>query len=172
MRTDMFKDLPMRIFLGHLVAYLAVTLICAGVNLWLTPGTLWWPWVLMGWGIAVATHALALLLRMTHRRERIFIDKCTRSFTVHLCGYVAVVLLLLFVNLTVTPKVWWFYWVALGWGAGLIPHAWSAFFRRRQPVPAAAPATAPKSEPAKAKTKSGTPLKRSPRKPRSKSPKT
>ena len=49
MRIDMFKDLPMRIFLGHLVAYLAVTLICAGVNLWLTPGTLWWPWVLMGW---------------------------------------------------------------------------------------------------------------------------
>ena len=133
MRTDMFKDLSMRIFLGHLVAYLAVTLICAGVNLWLTPGTLWWPWVLMGWGIAVATHALALLLRMTHRRERIFIDKCTRSFTVHLFAYVAVVLLLLFVNLTVTPKVWWFYWVALGWGAGLIPHAWSAFGRRRRP---------------------------------------
>ena len=58
---------------------------------------------------------------MTHRRERIFIDKCTRSFTVHLFAYVAVVLLLFFVNLTVTPKVWWFYWVALGWGAGLIP---------------------------------------------------
>ena len=38
------------------------------------------------------------------------------------------VLLLFFVNLTVTPKVWWFYWVALGWGAGLIPHAWCAFF--------------------------------------------
>ena len=95
MRTDMFKDLSMRIFLGHLVAYVAVTLICAGVNLWLTPGTLWWPWVLMGWGIAVATHALALLLRKTHRRERIFIDKCARSFTVHLFAYVAVVLLLL-----------------------------------------------------------------------------
>jgi 2TM domain-containing protein len=127
----MFKDLSMRIFLGHLVAFVAVTLICAAVNLWLTPGTLWWPWVLMGWGIAVATHALALLLRMTHRRERVFIDKCTRSFNVHLFAYVAVVLLLLFVNLTVTPKVWWFYWVALGWGAGLIPHAWCAFGRRR-----------------------------------------
>ena len=74
MRTDMFKDLSMRIFLGHLVAYVAITLICAAVNLWLTPGTLWFPWVLMGWGIAVATHALALLLRKTHRRERIFID--------------------------------------------------------------------------------------------------
>ncbi|MGZ8416521.1 MAG: 2TM domain-containing protein [Methyloceanibacter sp.] len=82
-------------------------------------------------GIAVATHALALLLRKTRRRERIFIDKCARSSTVHLFAYVAVVLLLFLVNLTVTPKAWWFYWVALGWGAGLIPHAWSAFFRHR-----------------------------------------
>ena len=57
----------MRIFLGHLVAYVAVILICAAVILWLTPGTLWFPWVLMGWGIAVATHALALLLRKTAR---------------------------------------------------------------------------------------------------------
>ena len=135
MRTDMFEDLPMRIFLGHLVAYLTVTLICAGVNLWLTPGTLWWPWVLMGWGIAVATHALALLLRMTHRRERIFIDKCTRSFTVHLFAYTAVVLLLFFVNLTVTPKAWWFYWVALGWGIGVGFHLWCGFGKRRRRTP-------------------------------------
>jgi len=133
----MFKDLPMRIFLGHLVAYLAATLICAAVNLWLAPGTLWWPWVLMGWGIAVATHALALLLRMTHRRERVFIDKCTRSFTVHLFAYVAVVLLLLFVNLTVTPKVWWFYWVALGWGAGVLAQGACVFLRKRK-APASA----------------------------------
>ena len=137
----------MRIFLGHLVAYVVVTLICAAVNLWLTPGTLWFPWVLMGWGIAVATHALALLLRKTHRRERIFIDKCARSFTVHLFAYVAVVLLLFFVNLTVTPKVWWFYWVALGWGAGLIPHGWSAFGKRRtRAIPA--PPTAQREAPA------------------------
>ncbi|MGA7456637.1 MAG: 2TM domain-containing protein [Methyloceanibacter sp.] len=161
----MFKDLSMRIFLGHLAAYVAVTLICAGVNLWLTPDTLWFPWVLMGWGIAVATHALALLLRKTHRRERVFIDKCTRSFTVHLFAYVATVLLLFFVNLTVTPNAWWFYWVALGWGAGLIPHAWSAFFRRRPSAPREAPAT-------KRVTKSEThpAQKQSPGKPRRKSP--
>jgi len=131
MLQDMWNDLSMRIFLGHLAAYVIGTLICAAVNLWLTPGTLWFPWVLMGWGIAVATHALALLLRKTRRRERIFIDKCARSFTVHLFAYVAVVLLLFLVNLTVTPKAWWIFWVALGWGAGLIPHAWSAFFRHR-----------------------------------------
>ncbi len=169
----MFKEPSMRIFLAHLAAYVAVTLTCAGVNLWLTPGTLWWPWVLMGWGIVVATHALALLLRMTHRRERVFIDKCTRSFTVHLFAYVATVLLLFFVNLVVTPKVWWFYWVALGWGAGLVPHAWSAFFRRRplaQHAPAVQEAKQTKAQPAKAKPHPAP--KRAPRKPRSKAPKT
>ncbi len=166
----MFKDLSMRIFLGHLMAYVAVTLVCAGVNHWLTPGMLWWPWVLMGWGIAVATHALALLLRQTHRRERIFIDNCTRSFTVHLFAYVATVLLLLLVNLTVTPKVWWFYWVALGWGAGLIPHAWSAFGRRRPAVPLRAPGARAAKQPELHATKP-TPPSAPKRKPRSKKPK-
>ena len=138
----MFKDPSMRVFLVHLVAYVAGALICAAANLWLTPGTLWFPWVLMGWGIAVATHALALLLRKTRRRERIFIDPKARSFTVHLFAYLAVVLLLFFVNLTVTPYVWWFYWVALGWGAGLIPHGWCAFGKRRRKPPAPAAAQA------------------------------
>jgi len=129
----MVKDLSMRIFLGHLAAYVTGTLVCAAVNLWLTPDTLWFPWVLMGWGIAVATHDLALLLRKTRRRERIFIDPKARSFTVHLFAYVAVVLMLFFVNLVVTPKLWWFYWVALGWGAGVIAHGACAFGRRRPP---------------------------------------
>ncbi len=170
----MFADRSMRIFVAHLAAFVAVVLICAAVNLWLTPNTLWFPWVLMGWGIAVATHALALLLRMTHRRERVFIDNCTRSFTVHLFAYVATVLLLFLVNLTVTPKVWWFYWVALGWGAGLVPHAWSAFFRTRPAVPLYAPVAhaAAKTEAATVKAKSPPAAKRSPRKPRSTKPKT
>jgi hypothetical protein len=62
--------------------------------------------------------------------------------------------------------VWWFYWVALGWGAGLVPHGWSAFFRRRPAVPLRAPAAhaASKTETHAAKVK--------PRKPRSKKPKT
>lgn len=128
----MFKDLSMRIFLIHLAAFVVGTAICAGVNLWLTPETLWFVWVLMGWGIAVATHALALLLRQTRRRERIFVDPKARAFTVHLFAYVAVVLLLLLVNLTVTPKVWWFYWVALGWGAGIIAHGACVLRRRKQ----------------------------------------
>jgi hypothetical protein len=131
MFKDIFKDLAMRIFLAHLLAVIAGVLICAAVDFWLTPGTLWFPWVLIGWGAAVATHAFALLLRKTHRRKRIFIDRKARSFAVHLFAYLATVLILFFVNLTMTPKVWWFYGVALGWGAGVIAHGWCAFGRRR-----------------------------------------
>jgi 2TM domain len=130
----MFNDLAMRVFLAHLGAFVAGTLICAALNLWLTPGTLWFPWVLIGWGAVVATHAFALLLRKTRRRERIFIDKCAQDFAIHLFAYVATVLILLLVNLTVTPKVWWFYWVALGWGAGIAAHGWCAFGKRRRPL--------------------------------------
>jgi 2TM domain-containing protein len=152
MLNDWLKDAAMRVFLIHLAAFVAGTLICAGVNLWLTPGTLWWPWVLIGWGAALATHALALLLRKTRRRERIFIDKCVRSFTVHAFAYVATVLILFFVNLTVTPDRWWFYWVALGWGFGLAAHGWVAFGKRR---PSAAPPAAEKAAPRRKRAKKG-----------------
>jgi len=152
----MFKDLSMRIFLVHLVSFLVITTGLAAINLWFTPQYPWFVWVLIGWGAAVATHALALLLRKTHRRERIFIDRKARSFTVHLFAYLATVLILLFANLTVTPKVWWFFWVALGWGAGIIAHGWCAFFKRRpRAVPHEAPVTEPemKSKPPAAKQK-------------------
>ena len=152
----MFKDLSMRIFLAHLVGFLVITTGLATINLWFTPQYPWFIWVLIGWGAAVATHALALLLRKTHRRERIFIDRKARSFAVHLFAYLATVLILFFVNLTVTPKVWWFFWVALGWGAGIIAHGWCAFGKRRPlavpQAPAAAPqATKSKSSPQPAK---------------------
>ncbi len=150
---EMFKDLSMRVFLIHLAAYVVGIAALAAINLWFTPQTLWFPWILMGWGAAVATHALALLLRKTRRRERIFIDKCARSFTVHLFAYVATVLILFLVNLTVTPGSWWFYWVALGWGAGVAAHGWCAFGKRRpRAMPETAPSkTAAESEPRRSK---------------------
>ncbi|MFO7477931.1 MAG: 2TM domain-containing protein [Methyloceanibacter sp.] len=135
MFKDIFKDLEMRVFLAHLVAFIVVTAIIAGINLWFAPRYPWFLWVLIGWGAAVATHAFALLLRRTRRRERIFVDKKTRSFAVHFFAYLATVLILFFVNLTVTPQAWWFYWVALGWGAGIAAHGWCAFGKKR-PLPA------------------------------------
>ena len=167
----MFRDLSLRIFLIHLLAFIAGTVVCAAVNLWLTPSTLWFPWVLIGWVAAVATHAFALLLRKTRRRERIFIDRKARSFAVHLFAYLATVLILFFVNVAVTPKVWWFFWVALGWGAGILAHGWCALGKRRPvavPQASAAEQTT-KPEPQLAKPQSSP--RRSESAPRRKSPK-
>jgi hypothetical protein len=143
MFKDARKDPATRVFLIHLPSYIAGVLICAAINLRLTPGTLWFGWAALGWGAALATHAFALSLRKTRRRERIFIDRKARSFAVHLFAYVATVLILLYVNLTLTPDVWWFYWVAVGWGAGVAFHFWCTFFKKRRRLPShAAPAPA------------------------------
>jgi hypothetical protein len=166
----MFRDLSLRIFLIHLLAFIAGTVVCAAVNLWLTPSTLWFPWVLIGWGAAVATHAFALLLRKTRRRERIFIDRKARTWAVHFFAYLVTVLILFYVNLTVTPKVWWFYWVALGWGAGVAFQGWCTFWKHRRKRPqrqtatAKAPAASPKTRSSKAKPRERRVAKRSARK--------
>lgn len=162
----MFKDVSMRVFLAHLVAFVVVVALLAAINLWFAPQYPWFLWVLIGWGALVATHAFALLLRKTRRRERIFIDKKTRSFAVHLFAYLATVLILFFVNLTVTPQAWWFYWVALGWGAGLVAHGWCAFGKKR-PLPA--PHGDDRAEPARrAAAKSKTTTAKRPRSQRKK----
>jgi hypothetical protein len=169
----MFKDPAMRVFIAHLVAFVVITAGLAALNLWFAPQYPWFLWVLMGWGALVATHALALLLRKTRRRERIFIDRKARSFTVHFFAYLATVLILLLVNITVTPKAWWFYWVALGWGAGILAHGWCAFGKKRPRAPTLQESRA--AEPAKPEASAGkgrSPApKRAPRKPRPGSPK-
>ena len=126
-----------RALIVHAAAYAAVVAISAGVNFWLSPGNLWFLWLALGWGISIAAHALAFWLRTARRRERIFNDPKVRGFTVHLFAYGAVVILLFVVNLTATPNVWWFYWVALGWGLGVAFHAWCTFFRKAPPRAAA-----------------------------------
>lgn len=127
------KDPRALALLVHVVLYAVTVAICVGINLWLSPDNLWFVWIALGWGIGVAAHALAFWLRHTRRRERVFIDCKARGAVIHLFAYVAVIALLFIVNLTMTPKVWWFYWVALGWGAGVAPHVWCAFFQKNRP---------------------------------------
>lgn len=159
----MLKDPRARILLIHLAAYAVVVAICAGVNLWLSPDKLWFVWVALGWGIGVAAHGLAVYLCLAHRRERIFIDPKARAFTVHLFAYLAVVVLLFVVNLTVTPNRWWFYWVALGWGAGVVAHAWAVFGRRKREESSTVTAqtASPPKRKASAAKKQSTPRKKS-----------
>jgi hypothetical protein len=66
----MTKDPRLRALLANVVAYVVVIALMAAVNLWRSPDNLWFIWVALGWGIGVAAHALAFVLRRTHRRER------------------------------------------------------------------------------------------------------
>jgi predicted membrane channel-forming protein YqfA (hemolysin III family) len=129
--TLRYDERPLRGFLIHLGVYVLVVATLVALNVLTNPAKLWSLWVLAGWGIGVAAHDLVLLLKTSPRRQPLFQDKRTRGFAVHAFVYVAVILLLLVVNLVATPNNWWFYWVALGWGAGLALHGWLAFGRDR-----------------------------------------
>ncbi len=53
----------MRGFLIHLLVYVIVVSGLAALNMIINPNRLWFLWVLFVWGIALATHAIALLIR-------------------------------------------------------------------------------------------------------------
>ena len=50
-----------------------------------------------------------------------------KGFYIHALNYGIVVLALFALNMWANPNVWWFIWVALGWGLGLLSHGLSVF---------------------------------------------
>ena len=49
------------------------------------------------------------------------------GFYIHLFAYVAVNLLLVLINYSTNPDYLWFKWPLLGWGIGLLSHAFAVF---------------------------------------------
>ncbi len=49
-------------FFVHAVVYAVVNLFLLGINIITSPGTLWFIWPLMGWGLAVALHGARVFL--------------------------------------------------------------------------------------------------------------
>jgi len=47
-------------FYTHLIVYIVVNLMLYSINMIASPDSLWFFWPLMGWGIAVALHALSV----------------------------------------------------------------------------------------------------------------
>ncbi len=45
-------------FIGHLAAYIIVNGFMIFINLWTSPHTLWFPWMLGGWGVGLAFHGV------------------------------------------------------------------------------------------------------------------
>ena len=66
----MSRDHATRGFLIHLGVYVLVVGLLAALNLYRNPGNLWFIWVLLGWGIGVAAHGLAVLLQRTDGARR------------------------------------------------------------------------------------------------------
>ena len=57
-------------FFFHFSAYVLVNLILIAVNLLLTPDTLWFYWPLLGWGIGILAHGLAVNYSAEERVRR------------------------------------------------------------------------------------------------------
>ena len=47
-------------FYIHLTVYVVVNLMLFSINMIVSPDSLWFIWPLMGWGVAVAIHALSV----------------------------------------------------------------------------------------------------------------
>ena len=55
-----------------------------------------------------------------------------RGFMIHFAAYLAVNVLLIVINLATTPGKYWFYWPLLGWGLGIVAHAYGVLRRPRR----------------------------------------
>lgn len=53
-----------------------------------------------------------------------------REFYNHLTAYIIVNTVLAIINFVTSPWVWWFYWVSIFWGIGLLMHGASVFIKR------------------------------------------
>ncbi len=49
-----------------------------------------------------------------------------KGFYIHLATYIGVMALLLLIDF-LTGGGWWFYWPLLGWGIGIVAHAFTVF---------------------------------------------
>jgi 2TM domain len=49
-----------------------------------------------------------------------------KGFYIHLATYIGAIALLFFIDF-LTGGGWWFYWPLLGWGIGIIAHAFTVF---------------------------------------------
>ena len=63
-----FSEPPLRGFLIHLTVFIVVIVGLAALNLLRNPAHPWFLWVFCAWGIAIAAHDVALLIKFRPKR--------------------------------------------------------------------------------------------------------
>lgn len=53
-----------------------------------------------------------------------------RDFYNHFIIYIIVNAMLIIINFLTSPGAWWFYWISIFWGIGLVWHAFSVFVQK------------------------------------------
>jgi len=53
--------------------------------------------------------------------------KARKNFYINVVNYFIINILIFVINYITSPGNWWFYWVTIGWGVGLVFHAFSVF---------------------------------------------
>lgn len=140
-------------FFIHVVLYIVVNLGLVQINLMSEPEKIWFVWPMIGWGIGVAAHGLALYLQARASGHGLLAQPEARGFIAHLFVYVAVNLLLAFINLSQTPTTLWFQWPLLFWGAAVFIHG--LVMRRAEASQAADASKAARAKPQRAKAGAG-----------------
>jgi 2TM domain len=51
------------------------------------------------------------------------------AFYIHVAAFLLVIPWLVVLNWYVTPEIWWAHWTFLGWGVGVLAHAFVVFIR-------------------------------------------
>ena len=63
----------------------------------------------------------------TYNRAKARVEEI-KGFYSHLMSYVGVNVMLIVINLLTSPDKFWFYWVTIFWGFGVVSHGVKTFF--------------------------------------------
>lgn len=110
----------------HVGIFIVISTLMLIINLLLTPMTFWIIYPFFAWLIGVAEHITAYLIY-----AKGIYPGAKQGIILHLVAYFFVQLLLLIINIMVTPFFYWVLFPAIFWGTGLAIHLLSYFTFQR-----------------------------------------
>ena len=125
-------------FYQSLGTYLVVNIAFFFMNIISSPENLWFYWLALPWGLAIALQAVKTFFPSDEKEvknETSFendFDKRKEKFFTSLKVYLVVNLFLVALDLLTEPDHLWFYWVTLGWGMGIGVQAVGLFISEKK----------------------------------------